>query len=125
ADALLLAGVGPREDHLQRDGAVQPELPRLVDDAHAAPAQLVEDLVAGDVDGGGGGGLLRLPRGHGVPPPGGRDADPLLARRAGDRAAQLQVLRLDELSAAGAREGEHNGLLAGGRQWSRSRPWIQ
>ena len=41
------AGVRAGQDHLQGDQAVQAELPGLVDDAHAAPAELAEDLVAG------------------------------------------------------------------------------
>ena len=44
--------VGPRlaaaADHLQGDQAVQPEVPRLVDDPHAPFAQPLEDVVAGD-----------------------------------------------------------------------------
>ena len=36
------------EHHLEGDHAVQPDVPRLVDDAHAAPAQLPQHLVAGD-----------------------------------------------------------------------------
>ena len=44
--------VGPRlaaaADHLQGDQAVQPEMPRLVDDPHAPFAQPLEDVVAGD-----------------------------------------------------------------------------
>ena len=39
----ILAG----QDHLQGDHAVQPELARLVDDAHAPAAELPEDLVPG------------------------------------------------------------------------------
>ena len=41
-------GVRPGQDHLQRDGAVEGELPGLVDDAHPAAADLPDDLVAGD-----------------------------------------------------------------------------
>ena len=41
------AGVAAAADHLQGDQAVQAALPGLVDDAHAAPAELAEDLVAG------------------------------------------------------------------------------
>ena len=37
------------QDHLQGDEAVEPDLAGLVDDAHAAAAQLAEDLVAGDL----------------------------------------------------------------------------
>ena len=44
--------VGPRlaaaADHLQGDQAVEPQLPRLVDDPHAPLAQPLEDVVAGD-----------------------------------------------------------------------------
>ena len=39
-------GVGTREQHLEGDQAVQPELPGLVDDPHSAPAQLGEDFIA-------------------------------------------------------------------------------
>src|SRR5262249_2739368 len=45
AGAVLLARLA--EDHLQGDGALEALLPRLVNDTHAAAAQLVEDLVAG------------------------------------------------------------------------------
>ena len=40
---------GPGPDHLQGDEPVEPRLPRLVDDPHAAPAQHLQDLVAGDL----------------------------------------------------------------------------
>ena len=33
------------QDHLQRDQALQPAVPRLVDDAHAAAAELFQDVV--------------------------------------------------------------------------------
>ena len=39
----ILAG----QDHLEGDQAVQAELARLVDDAHPAPAKLLQDLVTG------------------------------------------------------------------------------
>ena len=44
----LGAGVRAGQDHLQGDGAVEPDLAGLVDDAHAAAAQLAQDLVAGE-----------------------------------------------------------------------------
>ena len=47
AGQLLRAGVVARQDHLQGDDPVQLHLPGLVDHAHAAAAQLAEDLVAG------------------------------------------------------------------------------
>ena len=40
-----LADVRSRQDHLQRDQALQPAVPRLVDDAHAAPAEFFQDVV--------------------------------------------------------------------------------
>ena len=40
-------------DHLEGDGAVEADLPRLVDDAHAAAAQLLLDLVVAEVADGG------------------------------------------------------------------------
>ena len=43
-----VAGMGPGQDHLQGAGAVQADLPGLVDHAHAAAAQLAQDLVAVD-----------------------------------------------------------------------------
>ena len=49
AGQLLRAGIRAGQDHLQGDDAVQAELPRLVDDAHAAVAQHFQDLVAGDL----------------------------------------------------------------------------
>ena len=49
ADGGLGPGVVAGQDHLEGDDAVEPELPGLVDDAHAAAAQLPEDLVAGDL----------------------------------------------------------------------------
>ena len=56
-----------RPDQLEGHQPVQRELTRLVDDAHPAPAQLVEDLVTGDDPGlgHGRGGLVgrRFPRG--------------------------------------------------------------
>ena len=47
---LVVRGVGPGQDHLQGDQAIEPDVPGLVDDAHAAAADLGEDLVARDVD---------------------------------------------------------------------------
>ena len=38
----------PGQDHLERDDAIEPQLPSLVDDPHAATAQLPENLVAGN-----------------------------------------------------------------------------
>ena len=40
------AGVAAGQDHLEGDEAVEADLPGLVDDAHAAAAELAEDLVA-------------------------------------------------------------------------------
>ena len=45
---LVRPGVAAGQDHLQGHDPVQLQVPRLVDDAHAAPAQLAQDLVAGD-----------------------------------------------------------------------------
>ena len=42
------AGVGAGQDHLERDQTIQVDLAGLVNDPHAAPAQLLEDLEAGD-----------------------------------------------------------------------------
>jgi hypothetical protein len=50
ASALVLVGVVGAEHHLEGDDAVGLDLPGLVDDAHAAAAQLPQHLVAGDVD---------------------------------------------------------------------------
>ena len=44
-----LGGELAGEDHLQRDGAVEANLPRPVDDAHAAPGDLLEQLVVAEV----------------------------------------------------------------------------
>jgi hypothetical protein len=43
------AGVVAGQDHLQRHQAAQADLTGLVDDAHAAAAQLAQDLVAGNL----------------------------------------------------------------------------
>jgi hypothetical protein len=37
------------QDHLQRDGSVQADLPGLVDYAHAAPSNLFQQLVVAEV----------------------------------------------------------------------------
>jgi hypothetical protein len=47
-DDRLVVGIGTRQDHFQHTGAVQQEFPRLVDDSHATPTQLAQDLVALD-----------------------------------------------------------------------------
>src|SRR5262245_56959136 len=49
AEALEVgrAGVSARQDHLERDGPVEPGLPRLVDDPHAAASQLAQKFVTG------------------------------------------------------------------------------
>jgi hypothetical protein len=60
AGQFVGAGVGAGQDHLEGDQAVQAEVPGLVDDAHAAPAQFPEELVAGDDGAVGGGRLGRL-----------------------------------------------------------------
>ena len=44
----LDAGMGAAQDHLQDAGAIQEDLSGAVDDAHAAAAQLAQDLIAGD-----------------------------------------------------------------------------
>ena len=46
--AASAVGVGAGQDHLQGDGAVEPDLAGPVDHAHAAAAQLAQDLVARD-----------------------------------------------------------------------------
>ena len=46
---LVVAGEQPGLDHLQGDGAVEADLAGLVDDAHAAAAQLPADLVVAEV----------------------------------------------------------------------------
>jgi hypothetical protein len=48
ARPLVRAGVGAGQEHLERDGAVQAQVPGLVDDAHAAAAEHCFDLVARD-----------------------------------------------------------------------------
>ncbi len=48
AGPLLRAGQGSVADQLQRDQPLQTHLPGLVDDPHAAPAELTEDFVTGD-----------------------------------------------------------------------------
>ena len=45
---LVRPGEGPGQEHLEGDRAVEPQVPRPVDDAHAAPTQLPLHLVAGD-----------------------------------------------------------------------------
>ena len=47
AVALVAPGMAAGQDHLESDEAVESELPRLVDDAHAAAADLLHDLVTG------------------------------------------------------------------------------
>ena len=44
---LGLPGVGPGQDHLQGDEAIEAGLPGLVNDPHAAAPQLAEDFIAG------------------------------------------------------------------------------
>ena len=43
---LVGRGVRPGKDHFERDQAIQPDVPGFVDDAHAASADLRDDLVA-------------------------------------------------------------------------------
>ena len=57
-----LVGELAGEDHLERDGPVEADLPGLVDDAHAAAGDLADDLVVAEVADAGGLGL------HGNPP---------------------------------------------------------
>ena len=51
ANGRLVTGVFTRQDHLERDDAVELDLAGLVDDSHAAAAQHAFDLVAGDARG--------------------------------------------------------------------------
>jgi hypothetical protein len=44
-----LVGELAGEDHLQRDGPIESHLPRLEDDAHAAPGDLADDLIVTEV----------------------------------------------------------------------------
>ena len=48
ATSLSVAKV-PREDHLEGDDPVQADLPGLVDDAHPAPGDLLQQLVVAEV----------------------------------------------------------------------------
>ena len=50
-------GIGAGQDHLERHQAIELQVPCLVDDAHAAPAQLGQHLVPGE--------RSRTHRGHG------------------------------------------------------------
>ena len=43
---LVGRGVGTGKDHLERDQAIQPDMPGFVDDTHAAAADLGDDHVA-------------------------------------------------------------------------------
>ena len=52
ARPLARPGVPAGEDHLQGHGPVEAGMPRLVDDAHSAAAQLAEHLVARRLGGG-------------------------------------------------------------------------
>ena len=52
---LVVAGQQAGLDHLERHGPVERDLPGLVDDAHAAAAQLAADLVIAEVAHGGAG----------------------------------------------------------------------
>ena len=40
-----LTNMRSRQDHLQGDQALQPTVPRLVDDAHAATAEFFQDVI--------------------------------------------------------------------------------
>ena len=69
ASQVVRSCTGAGLDHLQRDQALEPEVPRLVHDPHAAGAQHAQDLVAGDprpfaalAAVGRSGRLLRIPR---------------------------------------------------------------
>ena len=46
---LVRPGEGAGQEHLEGDGAVEPQVPRPVDDAHPAAAEHRLHLVAGDV----------------------------------------------------------------------------
>ena len=48
-----------REDHLERDGAVEGHLPRLEHDSHAAAGDLADDLVISEVADARGRGVIR------------------------------------------------------------------
>ena len=45
---FLRSGELAAQDHLEGDGALKAALPRLVDDAHAAAAQLIEQVVVAE-----------------------------------------------------------------------------
>ena len=45
---VRFADIRPTDNHLQRDDAVEVNVPRFVDDPHAAFAEFVEDLVRPD-----------------------------------------------------------------------------
>src|SRR5438105_4885025 len=72
---LLGAGVLGGEDHLEGDDAFEAQVPGLVDNAHAAAAQLARNLVTGHrlagraestaIGGRGAGGRIRGQRRHG------------------------------------------------------------
>ena len=49
AGRLGHAGVAPRQDHLERHLAIEADMPRPVDHAHPAAAELPQDLIAGQL----------------------------------------------------------------------------
>ena len=91
---VAVVGVAAGPDHLQRDEPVQGGLAGLVDDAHAAAADLADDLVA-------------------------RDADPARGgRRRGERrraGPQLRQRRVEDLRPGRAGVGADEGVVEPGR----------
>ncbi len=84
-------GEAAGEDHLERDDPVERRLPRLVDDPHPAPGDLLQQLVVAEVaDGRQRGVAVRLDRAGRVQPAGQpqRGGDPVHAVEVGEEGAQ-------------------------------------
>jgi hypothetical protein len=110
--ALGRAGVRPGQDHLQRDDAVQVELPGLVHDAHPAAADLVQSSYPGTA----GGAKSSVSAGpNGTTLLGGRTTVPVSPGTTPASEPERRV-RVGGVGAAGERERDRRRVVRGRRR---------
>ena len=116
AGQVLRAGLEPGQNHLQRHGAIETELPGLVHDTHTAAAEEPQDLVAGDL----GQGLRPLVRRT-------ERYVPAIDRRSGDLSRQFGAVlgkALEEFAESEAGLAAPAKLVLGGYQLEHDGPVI-
>ena len=125
--SLMGAGMGARQDHLEGHESVEPALACLVHDAHAAPAELAEDPVAGDgrpISGGAGFVIFREPGASLSRAGPGSGCGGEIDRGSGRLDGRDRGLFLFQGCRQGCRGIVHGGTKIPGREFLRLGQWI-